>query len=175
MKEYWTVLETWGYLGEYSPQKALLAALKSYSRRELYTAKEAEDVELAGYKVIVGLLDWFKPLLIAPRSEFEAVLRDEDNGPDGGSLDLKRRMVHMLPEKHKKVYSDAVKQLVAYPEVDSDTKTIDYDFPDDMGSKYGEMRNAYEWFFRAHLIVDFISGMTDGFAVEVSTLFRNCR
>jgi dGTPase len=57
----------------------------------------------------------------------------------GKNLDVEWRLFNRLPRKHVAAYSDQVRVAKASA------------FP--------------EWYFRAHLIVDYISGMTDHFAL----------
>lgn len=125
-----------------------LKALKSFARCHLFRHRDVEDMELAGHRILTGLLDHFKPLLELKREDFEAATRGKREGPSGIRLDSHMRLLGLFPNKHLLVYrfsSDAHKDA------------------------------AEEWFFRAHLVVDYISGMTDRFALETYQLLSGIR
>jgi dGTPase len=127
--------------------KAVLKALKTYSRKYLFRAPEAEEIELAGYKVIFGLLECFRPLLELDITKFALLLQaDSDvNILSGKKLDIEWRLFNRLANKQVEAYKAAV-DLIKSNE------------PEDFTEK--------EWFYRCHLIVDYVAGMTDNFALE---------
>jgi dGTPase len=142
-----------GLLASNSNEKAVLETFKGFARKHLYSAKEAENIELAGDRVITGLLERFEPLLICSRFDFEDILAERTKTRSGWHPDLQRRLFHMLPSKHVKVYRLAIERL---PEQNA-------------------RRDADEWFHRAHLVVDYISGMTDTYALEKFQMFSGIR
>ncbi|MEP7341306.1 MAG: dGTPase [Acidobacteriota bacterium] len=123
-----------------------LKCLKTVARKKLFRSSEAENPELAGYKVIFGLLDSFKPLLLLPQARFALLLESRMNPSSvmRQNLDYEWRLFNKLAPKHIDAYKEQIK---------------DYD----------------EWFSRCHLITDFISGMTDGYALELFQLLNGIR
>jgi dGTPase len=125
--------------------------LKNVARRKLFRSPEAENPELAGYRIIEGLLESFRPLLECSESDFQKLLRARDNpsSATGQGLDLHWRLFNKLPKKYVAAYEDHVQ------------KPFDKDVP--------------EWYFRAHLIVDFVAGMTDRFSLELYQTLNGIR
>lgn len=140
-----------------SKEHAALKALKSFSRRHLYRSETAESIELAGYRVISGLLDHYKSLISCTKEDFFKICgldEQSDNFnfnkqhqiPSG--LDVEVRLFNKLPKKYRRCYYNTVDKL-------GGTQNIK---PED------------EWFYRSHLIVDYIAGMTDHYALETYQL-----
>ncbi len=125
-----------------SPSGAVLRALKEYCRNNVYGHVSIERTELAGYTAIRGLLDHFSPLLNCSRERFLAALNNEDKDFSGTPIIIKSKLLRLFPEKYIKVYRHF----------------IESDCQDD-ADKFRE------WNARAHLVVDFVSGMTDDFAM----------
>jgi dGTPase len=128
-----------------------LQCLKNVARRKLFRSQEAENPELAGYKIITGLLDGFQPLLECSKENFD-LLREAKSKPSvlkEKRLDLEWRLFNKLPRKHLQAYEDQLEEF--------DSKI----YP--------------EWYLRAHLLVDFISGMTDRFALQTYQLLNGIR
>lgn len=125
---------------EDKPMGRVLETIKAVSRRELYTAIEAESIELTGYAVITGILKRYERLLKLPYSEFVKLVKNErTNG-----LDIERRLYNRIGKRYVLAYSYAVDNLDKYS----------WDF------------KTREWWLRVHLIIDHISGMTDEFALQ---------
>lgn len=125
-------------LPEDAPPGHLLNVLKQFCREHVYKHVSVQRIELAGYNAISGLLDQFRPLLAASRARFDAASRDAREDGQGQRILLEPKLLRLFPEKYRKVYDHQV--LTA---ADS----------------------AAEWNMRAHLVVDFVSGMTDDFAM----------
>jgi dGTPase len=109
--------------------------------------------------VISGLLDAFKPLIPMREKEFRALCEKFVVGDSIYSVKTKGivktltrqpALIAMLPKKHVAAYLDATKRNQSSP--------IDC-----------------ELFHRAHLIVDFVSGMTDEFALSTYRLMSGQR
>lgn len=134
-----------------SPQhKAALDSLKRYAQEHIFRSPDAEHLELAGFQVVRGLLEHLSPLLALPRSTFDSV----SAGKRLAGTDLERRLYNLLPQKHILVYKETLRQFPKH--LQANPKTA-------------------EWFARAHLIVDFISGMTDRYALETYQLLSGIR
>lgn len=139
-------------LDKNSCENLILETLKNVSRKILFRSKEAEDKELAGYTIIIGLLDKLSPLLNISNNKFAKLIESVEDPKVlyGMSLDVEWRLFNRLPKKYVKAYKYSLENHI-----------------------FTECTSAQnEWFYRAHLIVDFISGMTDNFALELYKLLH---
>lgn len=126
---------------------ALLKLLKKIAPRYLYIDDKVQRPFLAGLRIVHGILDQYGEFLKLTRGTF-AVLRDAWKSADRTAVQKEKLqtllpLLDRLPAHYLDVYDSAVKETES-------TK------------KWGEA--AWEWFCRAHLIVDYLSGMTDDFA-----------
>lgn len=147
---------------------SFLALLKGVAGQYLFSDYQVEEVELTGFHTITGLLRHYAPLLRLTAAEFMA-LCDAREAPrqrrthltrlteslqhrgDGASVALLWRLFNRLPEKHYRSYR-------------ANASTVR--FPDGLVPAETDQSSAWEWLVRAHLVVDYIAGMTDHFAVE---------
>lgn len=119
--------------------------LQTISSKHIYQNKEVQTLELQGYTIINGLLNIFKPLLQLSSEDFEALLQDKKI-----ECFIAMRLIKRI----------SAKQIVAYQ---NDVKALD--------STDEESFKILEWYYRVRLIIDYISGMTDDFALhEYKTL-----
>jgi dGTPase len=116
--------------------------LKSYCRVHVYRHESIQRTELAGYTAIWGLLEKFEPLLMASRDRFIRALNYEVKDAQGKSILIESKLLSLFPNKYVKAYKHA-----------------EAGFPKDEDGQF------FEWNARAHLVIDFISGMTDDFAM----------
>lgn len=131
------------------PEKGMgqvLKIIKQVSKKVLYTSIEAESIELTGYAVITGILAHYERLLKVPCDNFLKLI----HGNEVDGLDLERRLYNRLGKRYVKAYIYAIEKL--------DIKDKDY--------------YLKEWWFRVHLIVDHVSGMTDEFALATYQMFQ---
>lgn len=132
-----------------TPNK-LFRCLKTVARRKLFRSSEAENPELAGYNIIKGLLNGFRPLLTCSKTDFNALIcADKDPKNVGDYLQLHWRLFDKLPKKYIRSYQDQVAAL--------------------------QIDGFHEWHLRAHLIVDNIASMTDGYALETFQILSGNR
>ena len=82
---------------------ALLEVVKEFVQGTVFRAEDAENVELAGYSTIRGLLDHFSPLLQLPTGKFRKLVLNEPVK----MLDYEKRLVNRLSKKSKKVYANS--------------------------------------------------------------------
>lgn len=129
-------------LPESDPPGFLLKVLKDFCRMHVYTHVSVQRTELAGYNAISGLLEEFKPLLKVSRSRFMCCLEGKREDNQHQRILLEPKLLTLFPKNYKKVY------LHHLEAVDMDPRP-----------------EVAEWIVRAHLVVDFISGMTDDFAM----------
>ena len=114
--------------------------LQNISVKHIYQNKDVQELELQGYKIVNGLLNIYKPLLELSHEDFAKLLQDEKI-----ECFVAMRLI-------KRVSS---KQIVAYK---NDVKNLD--------AEDAESYKTLEFYYRVRLIIDFISGMTDDFALE---------
>ncbi|MCE0494651.1 dGTPase [Vibrio salinus] len=117
--------------------------LKTVAKKYVFSAKEVERLELKGHAIISGLLNIYTPLLELGFDEFK-VLSTNDVLK---SYQVETRLYHGLSNKQKRMYIDSTKYLF-------DKENI------------SEHEQALELYFRARLLIDYVSGMTDRFALE---------
>ncbi|QKJ85908.1 Deoxyguanosinetriphosphate triphosphohydrolase [Paramixta manurensis] len=117
----------------------LLGLFKTVARQHVFNHAEVEQLELQGYRVIKGLLDIYKPLLNLNYEEFTALINDDflKGHP------IETRLFHKLSGKHRKAYQQHMRNLI-------------------IEHKY--QRLIWERYYRARLLQDYISGMTDLYA-----------
>lgn len=131
---------------EETPVYALQEVLKSFTRKYIFSSHEAENMELGGYAIIYGLLDKFKVLLDMPRQQFSDAINKQKN-KDVSKVSC--HLINLLPDKHRKAYLKAV--------------SID------------GVSDEKEFNLRCHLVVDYISGMTDSYAMEIYQLLNGIK
>ncbi len=128
-----------GLLEDSSPAYQLLRIFKGVAFKHVFNHPEVEQLELQGYRVISGLLEIYNPLLEMPRQAF-STLAAMDYHRD---YMIATRLFHKLSTKHRLAYGEAVAQLNRYPQ---------------------RQQPMMEFYYRARLIQDYISGMTDLYA-----------
>ncbi len=119
--------------------------LEKLSAKHIYQHKDVQTLELQGYTIINGLLNIYKPLLELSSDDFTTLLKDEKI-----ECFIAMRLIKRISSK----------QIVAYK---NDVNLLD--------SEDVEFFHILEWYYRVRLITDYISGMTDDFALnEYKTL-----
>jgi dGTPase len=113
--------------------------LQNISAKHIYQNKNVQTLELQGYAIINALLDIYKPLLELTCKDFEALLHDEKI-----ECFIAMRLIKRISSK----------QIVAYK---NDIKNC---------NKEEESYPLLELYYRARLVIDYISGMTDDFALH---------
>lgn len=114
--------------------------LEKLSAKYIYQHREVQTLELQGYTIVNGLLDIYKPILELSAADFSALLRDEKI-----ECFIAMRLIRRISSK----------QIVAYQ---NDVKNLD--------AEDKETFHIMEWYYRVRLITDYISGMTDDFALK---------
>lgn len=115
--------------------------LKSVSREKLYSSAEAENIELTGFSVITGLLKHYERLLKMPYSDFCNLL----NGENPKGYEVEKRLYDRIAKHYIDAYVYAVKKL---------------------NKKERNFADKELW-LRTHLVIDYISGMTDAFSLSM--------
>lgn len=119
-------------LNKESTEYKILEIIRKFVSEKVYTAPDAELLELAGNSAIFGILNKLSPLLELPRDTFFSLITDEKIK----GFALEKRLLRLIPTQSRKSYIQ-------------------------------ERTHELEWFNRAHLIIDYISGMTDDFALDI--------
>ena len=131
-------------LEDNSQYHAITSTFKQVARQFVFNQPEVETLEIQGFRMLAGLLQCYKPLLLLPAAEFSAVLQN-----NAYHLAQQQRLAHRLPKKHVGAYQLAV-------------------------SAMQEEDKALELYYRCRLIQDFISGMTDHFAFDEYQTLVSC-
>ncbi|RXJ70115.1 dGTPase [Halarcobacter ebronensis] len=119
--------------------------LQNISIKYIYNYKDIQTLELKGHKILSSLFEKYTPLLKLHCSEFEKLVKAEKI-----SCFLSQRLIRRLSSKHIVAYKDAVEGL---------------------NKEDKERFELEEWYYRVRLLIDYISGMTDDFALnEYKTL-----
>ncbi|PSV44858.1 dGTPase [Photobacterium indicum] len=130
-----------------SVNHALVKTLKNVAMNYAFCDPEVERSELQGYRIITGLLETYKPLLLLNKKTFTNI----QDAPL-----YERRLYKKLPNKHLKAYEIAIKTLDEEKGKVLDIPYLPYNFSDEV----------WEFYFRVRLIQDYISGMTDQYAYD---------
>ncbi|WP_449106145.1 dGTPase [Pseudomonas mohnii] len=125
-------------INENSDEYKVLKTVRNFVSRHVYTSPEAEIIELSGNSIITGLLEKLSPLLEMSLDNFKHILNKDIKQIKEHGLQIEARLLNLLPEQCKKSYC-----------ADS------------------ERNPNCEWIYRTHFLVDYISGMTDDFALEM--------
>ncbi|WP_320034137.1 dGTPase [Halarcobacter sp.] len=119
--------------------------LQNISVKYIYNYKDIQTLELKGQKILSSLFENYTPLLELSSEDFEELVKGERI-----SCFLSQRLIRRLSSKHIVAYKDAVAKL---------------------NKEESEKYEIQEWYYRARLLIDYISGMTDDFALnEYKTL-----
>ena len=120
-------------------EERLLAVFKRVARKHVFNHTEVEQLELQGYRVIRGLLDAYKSMMLLSAEDFTRLMETDELA----GHPIETRLFHRLSDKHRKAYQNHVRQL---------NPASDVEWP---------LRERY---FRLRLVQDYISGMTDLYA-----------
>lgn len=127
----------------------ILDEVFDYAKKNIYCHESAEKIELAGRNIIQGLLNHCEILMCLSEDKFNCLLKYPEKSmlsPKKLGLDFELRLLRRLPKNH-------IKKYILSVEADPSNEII----------------------YRAHLIVDYISGMTDDFALEMYQLLEGIR
>ncbi|WP_228014201.1 dGTPase, partial [Vibrio sp. OPT46] len=142
----------------------LLKILKVYTGDYLFTSSEAECMELSGYSIISGIISDYQKLLELPKEQFMSLIINDFDLIKENDLHIHRRLFNRLPEKHLNAYKAAIlkNSLPNFVKELGENTTLN----DALVEHLTQFDKVKEWNLRAHLIIDFVSGMTDQFSME---------
>jgi len=132
--------------------ESLLNAVREFAETHLYRAPLVRDRELTSHAVLQGLLEAYLPLMECERDRFERALKGDPQDGGGRRITGEQGLAGRLPEKYVTVYREEV-------------RLSDREHEAETG-----MRTVLERIHRLHLVVDYISGMTDEFALQTFRL-----
>jgi dGTPase len=116
----------------------VIATFKEVAIKHIFSSKEVETKELQGYRVITQLLEAYEDLLTLNFDDFTDLVE----GKRIKSL-IANRLFNRLPNKHIRAYTQALESV-----------------------KSDSNKEMLEFYYRCRLIQDYISGMTDQYAME---------
>lgn len=119
----------------------LLDVFKQVARRYVFSHSEVEQLELQGYRVIQGLLDAYKSMMLLSAEQFTLLVESRELK----GYPIETRLFHRLSDKHIAAYRNHMREVKS--------------LPDDQWA-------LWEGYYRLRLVQDYISGMTDLFAWE---------
>jgi dGTPase len=129
-----------------SQEAVAVKVLQNISVKHIYRHKTIQNMELQSFRIVKGLLDCFKPLLEVPYEDMQKLLSGKNVTPL-----LVSRLYARLPKKQRIVYQSALKTIQEQKNKDDII--------------------ALERYHRVRLVLDYISGMTDDYALsEYKTL-----
>lgn len=144
----------------------LLKILKDYTSTYLFTSAEAETMELSGFAIIKGILDEYLNLLSLTKNEFTLLVVKDNKNIRKNNLDIQRRLFNRLPSKHLNAYKTSLFNCPL-----NDNGYSESEIP----AKLESIDEKVEWKLRVHLIVDFVSGMTDQFAMDMYQMLKGIK
>jgi dGTPase len=134
-----------------SVNHVIVETFKLVALEEAFCDPEVQARELQGYRVLHGLMECYKPLLMLSKEQFDVLMFDLDDKSISMSVYVKR-LFKKLSSKHKVAYKASMK--------DQQLSTIIAD------------ADCREFYFRTRLIIDYVSGMTDQFAFDEYRAFH---
>jgi dGTPase len=132
-------------------ERAILDAIKSFATDHLYNSQIVRQREITGYKVISGILDAYFPVLACPYSRFLAICKNRLCDDAGRNITVESSLVNRIGGKQMKVYCAA----------------MGGEMPQTVNNPEHELK---ERIHRIHLVIDYLSGMTDEFAMQTFQL-----
>jgi dGTPase len=134
-----------------SVNNVIVETFKLVALEEAFCDPEVQARELQGYRVLHGLMECYKPLLMLSKEQFNVLMFDLDDKSISMSVYVKR-LFKKLSSKHKAAYKESMKE--------QQLNTIITD------------ADCREFYFRTRLIIDYVSGMTDQFAFDEYRAFH---
>ena len=125
----------------------ILEALNKFAESSLYSSPIVRNREITAQAVLTGLLDAFKPLMSCSPERFRGILDGKHHDEDGHPIAWDRSLISRMSPKYLSVYKLAVAESAQTATENGDVKLM-------------------EKIHRMRFVVDYISGMTDEFALQ---------
>ncbi|QDD90248.1 dGTPase [Pseudomonas oryzihabitans] len=122
-----------------SIHEAVVNTFKQVAVEQVFCHREVQTLELQGLRILQGLLDSYAPLLRLPAADFIVLSRGER-----GQWPHEHLLLRRLPPKHLRAYTQALREL------------------DPAAAHFAH----WEFYHRYRMLLDFVSGMTDQFALD---------
>ncbi|MCL6329054.1 dGTPase [Pectobacterium carotovorum subsp. carotovorum] len=145
---------------------SLLKILKDYTSEFLFISDEAERMELSGFSIIKGILIEYTKLLSLTKEKFTYLLIGSNDKISKNNLHIERRLFNRLPKKHVNAYKTSILNIATNHKCFTD---------DNLSNCLKDVCPKTEWNIRAHLIVDFVSGMTDLYSMDMYQLLKGIK
>ncbi|MFC0178553.1 dGTPase [Thorsellia kenyensis] len=155
----------------------ILKILKTYTSKYLFCSYDAESIEISGYSIITGILKKYQKLLELNKKNFYYLLTDNFVEIKNNDLQYHKKLFNQLPTRHINCYKSTIinEELThvesAYCEEECMEK-VQSEIALKFEKSFNLATKTIEWQLRTHLIIDFISGMTDQFALEFYQLIE---
>jgi len=124
----------------------LLNALKALASSKIYPSDPVEIPFMTGRSVINKILDTYRPMLELQLNDFNSLKIAAATGDRSGikhfGFSLGLPLFDRLPKNYLEIYEEQANKPIQHNE------------------------RVWEWFCRAHLVVDYLSGMADDYAVR---------
>lgn len=127
---------------------ALLEIFRGLAESHLYSSRIVRQREIAAYNTLSGLLDAYKPVMVCERKVFECAIHGKAAPKDSKKITIEASLLSLIGRKHKEAYFTALS----------------------LAPTSGKESEVHEKILRIRMIVDFISGMTDDFALRIYQL-----
>lgn len=124
-----------------SDQHRALKTLKNVAINHVFTSQEKETPELRGYAGLIGLMDIYQPLLELSETDFNDIVVNNSS-----RCFIEQRLFHRLSPKCVAAYNRAMMKIK-------------------VSTHSSKEQSDLEWYYRARLLIDHISGMTDHFVM----------
>ncbi|CAD7506554.1 dGTPase [Aeromonas hydrophila] len=147
---------------------SVLKLLKTYTGKHLFSSCEAEEMELSGFSIIYGILEEYQKLLSLQKESFIYLVVGDAEEINERNLKLHHRLFNRLPSRHVKAYMSALLNEELPPKKMENEAALN----ERIKTAAMSMNAGQEWNLRAHLIVDFVSGMTDQFSMEFFQMLK---
>ena len=132
--------------------QTLLKALRSFAESRLYVSPVVRDRELTATATLTGLLQKYRPIMTSDRARFERALEGHLEDERGRRITGELALLSRLPARFVAVYREEVRRA------------------DERFAGEPAVVLSLERIHRIRLIVDYIAGMTDDFAVQMFKL-----
>lgn len=129
---------------------ALIEVFREFAQSKLYFSRLVRQREISAHATFTGLLEAYAPVMADNLQRFQKAMRGE-NAPDGTSkITIEASLLSQIGDKHKAAYYEAVRLIDPH--------------------KSEKSKEVLERIYRIRMVVDFISGMTDDFALRMFQL-----
>jgi len=137
--------------------KPLLDALNGFAKAHLYVCPTVLNREITAHAVLSGLLDAYLPILKCDTPRFTAILDGKHNDLQGRLIARETSLISRIARKYLAVYREEVRRVIP---------------PPGAGKGYSDVM---EKLYRIRMIVDYVSGMTDKFALQTYQLISGAQ